>query len=310
MKASDLFIKCLENEGVEYIFGVPGEENEDIMMSLINSKIKFIPTRHEQGAAFMAATYGRLTGKAGVCLATLGPGAMNLTTGLADAHLGRMPVVAITGQGGLHRFHKQNFQFIDVVASFKPLTKWNASITTPTIIPEAVRKAFKVAEMEYPGVTHLELPEDVAKKDVTSEPLNIVKVRRPSADHKAVEQAADMIKNAKSPLILAGNGCVRTRVSKQLKSFVEERGIPIVHTQMGKGCISDRSEYSLFTTGINAKDYFVCGFDRADLVITLGYNVVEFGPQHWNKKKDNKILHIDFRASEVDEYYNPDLEVV
>src|SRR3990167_7154534 len=165
MKASDLFIKCLENEGVEYIFGVPGEENEDIMISLINSKIKFIPARHEQGAAFMAATYGRLTGKAGVCLATLGPGAMNLTTGLADAHLGNMPVVAITGQAGLHRFHKENFQFIDVVRSFRPITKWNTSITIPSAIPEAVRKAFKVAESEKPGPTHLELPEDVAKKN-------------------------------------------------------------------------------------------------------------------------------------------------
>ncbi len=310
MKASDLFVKCLENEEVEYIFGVPGEENEDIMISLINSKIKFIPTRHEQGAAFMAAIFGRLTGKAGVCLATLGPGAMNLTTGLAEAHLGNMPVVALTGQGGLHRFHKQNFQFIDVVNSFKPITKWNASITTPSIIPEAVRKAFKVAEMERPGVAHLELPEDVAKKEVDAKPLARLKVRRPSADHKAIEQAVKMIKEAKNPLILAGNGCVRTRVSKQLNSFVDERGIPIVHTQMGKGAVSDRSEYSLFTTGIHAKDYYVCGFDRADLIITLGYNIVEFSPLHWNKNKDNKILHIDFLPSEVDEYYNPDLEVI
>ncbi|HLG24866.1 MAG TPA: acetolactate synthase large subunit [Candidatus Nanoarchaeia archaeon] len=310
MKASDLFIKCLENEGVEYIFGVPGEENEDIMISLINSKIKFIATRHEQGAAFMAATYGRLTGKAGVCLATLGPGAMNLTTGLADANLGSMPVVAITGQGGLHRFHKQNFQFVDVVNSFKPLSKWNTSITTPAIIPEAVRKAFKVAEMERPGVTHLELPEDVAKMEVDKEPLRVTKVRRPSADSKAVEQAVEMIKKSKSPLILAGSGCVRTRVSKQLKAFVEERGIPIVHTQMAKGCISDKSEYSLFTTGINAKDYYVCGFDKADLVITLGYNIVEFNPINWNKSRENKIIHIDFKSSEVDDYYNPDLEIV
>ena len=311
MKSSDLFVKCLENEEVEYIFGVPGEENEDIMISLINSKIKFIPTRHEQGAAFMAAIYGRLTGKAGVCLATLGPGAMNLTTGLADAHLGNMPVVAITGQGGLHRFHKQNFQFIDVVNSFKPITKWNASITTPSIIPEAVRKAFKTAEMERPGVTHLELPEDVAKIEANSAvPFARVKVRRPSADWKAVDHAVEMIKIAKNPLILAGNGCVRTRVSKQLNAFVEERGIPIVHTQMGKGAISDKSGYSLFTTGIHAKDYYVCGFDRADLVITLGYNIVEFSPIHWNKNKEKKILHIDFLPSEVDEFYNPDLEVV
>ena len=310
MKASDLFIKCLENEEVEYIFGVPGEENEDIMLSLMNSKIKFIPTRHEQGAAFMAAVYGKLTGKAGVCLSTLGPGAMNLTTGLADAHLGSMPVVAITGQAGLHRFHKENFQFIDVVRSFRPITKWNASITIPSAIPEAVRKAFKVAESEKPGPTHLELPEDVAKKDIDAEPLKKIKVRRPSADSKAIEQAIEMIKHAKAPLILAGNGCIRTRVSKQLNAFVEERGIPIVHTQMGKGAFSDRSEYSLFTTGINAKDYYVCGFDKADLIIALGYNVVEFSPINWNKHKDKKIIHIDFKPSEVDEYYNPDLEVV
>ena len=311
MKSSDLFVKCLENEEVEYIFGIPGEENEDIMISLINSKIKFIPTRHEQGAAFMAAIYGRLTGKAGVCLSTLGPGAMNLTTGLADAQLGNMPVVAITGQGGLHRFHKENFQFIDVVNAFKPITKWNASITIPSIIPEAVRKAFKVAEMERPGVTHLELPEDVAKMEANNaKPFLRVKVRRPSADSKAIEQAIEMIKQAKNPLILAGNGCVRTRVSKQLNAFVEERGIPIVHTQMGKGAISDKSEYSLFTTGIHAKDYYVCGFDRADLVITLGYNIVEFSSIHWNKSKEKKILHIDFLPSEVDEYYNPDLEVI
>lgn len=310
MKASDLFIKCLENEGVEYIFGVPGEENEDLMISLLNSKIKFIPTRHEQGAAFMAAIYGKFTGKAGVCLSTLGPGAMNLTTGLADAHLGTMPVVAVTGQGGLHRFHKENFQFIDVVRAFRPITKWNTSIAIPSAIPEAVRKAFKVAEEERPGPAHLELPEDVAKKDVSGEPLKRIKVRRPSADSKAIEQAIELIKNAKMPLILGGNGCIRTRVSKQLNAFVEERGIPIVHTQMGKGAFSDRSEYSLFTTGINAKDYYVCGFDRADLIITLGYNVVEFNPMHWNKQKDKKIIHIDFKPSEVDEYYNPDLEVV
>ena len=310
MKASDLFVKCLENEEVEYIFGVPGEENEDIMISLIDSKIKFIPTRHEQGAAFMAAAYGRLTGKAGVCLATLGPGAMNLTTGLADANLGNMPVVAITGQGGLHRFHKENFQFIDVVRAFRPLTKWNTSITTPFIIQEAVRKAFKVAEMERPGVCHLELPEDVAKMEAKGNPFPRTKVRRPSADSKAVEQALEMIRQAKNPMILAGNGCVRTRVSKQLNAFVEERGIPTVHTQMGKGAVSDKSEYSLFTTGIHAKDYYVCGFDRADLIITLGYNIVEFSPIHWNKSRDKKILHIDFLPSEVDEYYNPDLEVV
>ena len=230
MKSSDLFVKCLENEEVEYIFGVPGEENEDIMISLMESKIKFIPTRHEQGAAFMAAIYGRLTGKAGVCLSTLGPGAMNLTTGLADAHLGNMPVVAITGQGGLHRFHKQNFQFVDVVNAFKPITKWNASITTPSIISEAVRKAFKVAEMERPGVTHLELPEDVAKMEANNaKPFPRVKVRRPSADSKAVDQAIEMIKQAKNPLILAGNGCVRTRRS-------EER-------RVGKECRSRWSPY-------------------------------------------------------------------
>jgi acetolactate synthase I/II/III large subunit len=221
-----------------------------------------------------------------------------------------MPVVAITGQGGLHRFHKENFQFIDVVRAFRPITKWNSSITTPTAIPEAVRKAFKVAESEKPGPCHLELPEDVAKKDVSGGPLKRLKVRRPSADSKAIAQAVEAIKNAKTPLILAGNGCIRTRVSNQLNEFVNERGIPIVHTQMGKGAFSDKSEYSLFTTGINAKDHYVCGFDRADLIITLGYNVVEFNPINWNKSKDKKIIHIDFKPSEVDENYNPGLEVI
>ncbi len=311
LKASDLFVECLENEGVEYIFGLPGEENEDLLLSLAKSKkIKFIVTRHEQGAAFMAAAYGRLTGKAGVCLSTLGPGAMNLVTAIADANLGHMPLVAITGQVGLHRRHKENFQFVDVVQSFKPITKWNTSITVASSIPEAIRKAFKIAEMEKPGAVHMELPEDIAKHSVDAHPFPKSKVRRPAGDEKALKQAVQMIKKSKFPLILAGNGCIRTRVSKQLKKFAEEMGIHVIHTQMGKGAIPDSSKYSLFTTGIHARDYYFCAFQKADLVITLGYDVVEFPPYNWNPQKGKKILHIDFTPSEVDEYYSPDLEVV
>jgi acetolactate synthase I/II/III large subunit len=311
MKASDLFVQCLENEGVEYVFGVPGEENEDLLLSLSQSKqIEFVICRHEQGAAFMAASYGRLTGKAGVCLSTLGPGALNLVTAIADANLGHMPLVAITGQGGLDRKHKENFQFVNIVDTFAPLTQWNTSIGVAKAIPETVRKAFKVAEMEKPGATHLELPEDVAKQDIDGKPFPKTYVRRPAGDEKAIAQAVTMIKEAHFPLILAGNGCIRTRVSKQLNEFVETLGIPVTHTQMGKGAISDKSTYSLFTTGIHARDYYFCAFEKADLVITLGYDVVEFPPANWNPNKDKKIMHIDFTPSEVDEYYSPHLEVI
>ncbi|HIH42744.1 TPA: acetolactate synthase large subunit [Candidatus Woesearchaeota archaeon] len=314
MKASDLFVKCLEAEEVEYIFGLPGEENIDLLDSLSRSKIKFINCRHEQGAAFMAAIYGRLTGKAGVCLSTLGPGALNLMTAVADANLGHAPLVAITGQAGVHRKHKENFQFVDIVKAFEPITKWNTSIYIASVIPEVIRKAFKVAEMEKPGATHIELPEDVAKHDVNGTPFQKNRVRRPSADAKALDMAAELIRQSKFPLILSGNGSMRTRVSNQLREFVEQLGIHAVQTQMGKGALGAKNKYSLLSvfsnTGLHKEDIYYCAFSRADLVITLGYDESEIPASNWNSKKDKKIVHIDFTPSEVEEYYNPTIEVV
>jgi acetolactate synthase-1/2/3 large subunit len=222
MKASDLFVKCLEEEGVERIFGVPGEENADVMISLNDSKIDFVLCRHEQAAAFAADAYGRLTGKAGVCLATLGPGATNLVTGLADANMDRAPVVAIIGQGSTKRLHKESHQNMDSVAMMRPISKWSQSILSADNITEVVRKAFKVAVAEKPGVTVIELPEDLAKLDVQDTPLAPVKVRRPAADHKAIAQAVDLIGKASNPIILAGNGAIRKRAAAQLSRLAQK----------------------------------------------------------------------------------------
>ncbi|MBC8490964.1 MAG: hypothetical protein H8D42_00195 [Candidatus Marinimicrobia bacterium] len=229
MKASDLFLRCLEEEGVEYIFGVPGEENADLMISLLDSPIKFIVTRHEQGAAFMADIYGRLTGKPGVCLSTLGPGATNLLTGVGNAHFDRSPVVAITGQASTFRLHKESHQNMDAVRTFQPLTKWATTIRRPENIPEVIRKAFKLASLEKPGAVHIELPEDIAKMDCTILPIPASgrKFRRAAPDYKAINQAVEVLREAKYPIILAGNGCIRKRASKQLQRLVEQTGIRI-----------------------------------------------------------------------------------
>ena len=219
MKASDLFIDCLEAEGVERIFGVPGEENADVMISLMDSPIEFVLCRHEQAAAFAADTYGRLTGKPGVCLGTLGPGATNLVTGVADANMDRAPLVCIIGQGSTKRLHKESHQNMDSIAMFAPISKWASSIYDADNIPEVVRKAFKVAEAEKPGAVVVELPEDIAKNDTSVAPMAVNKTRRPAADHKAVTQAVELIANAKSPIVLAGNGAVRKRAANQLRRF-------------------------------------------------------------------------------------------
>jgi acetolactate synthase I/II/III large subunit len=310
MKASDLLVKCLENEGVKYVFGLPGEETQDLLFSLEKSSIKFIPTRHEQGAAFMADVYGRLTGKAGVCLSTLGPGATNLVTGIADAFLDRSPVVAITAQGDSDRLHKESHQYIDVVNMLRPIVKWNTSITNPAIIPEAVRKAFKVAEVEKPGPTHLELPEDIARMDVQKEPLYVRRLRRASPDYKALAAAFDIIKQAKRPLIIAGNGAIRKLASKHLRLFVEKTNIPVVSTFMGKGAVSGLDPRSLFSIGLKAEDFVMRYVKEADVVITVGYDIVEFDPKNWNPDKEKRIVHIDFAPAEVYEYYQPEAEVV
>ena len=249
MKASDLIVKCLEAEGVERIFGVPGEENADMMISLLDSKIEFVLCRHEQAAAFMADTYGRLTGKSGVCLATLGPGATNLVTGLADANMDRAPVVAIVGQGSTKRLHKESHQNMDSIRMFEPISKWAQSIYSADNITEVVRKAFKLAETEKPGVCVIELPEDVAKQEIDDQPMVPVKVRRPAADHKAIKAALELIESAKRPIILAGNGAVRKRAAMQLRRLAHKTGIGVVNTFMGKGAVPMDDSHCLISNG-------------------------------------------------------------
>lgn len=311
MKASDLFIKCLEAEGVEYIFGVPGEENADFMMSLEKSeKICFILTRHEQGAAFMAEIYGRLTGMAAGCLGTLGPGATNLITGVADANMDRAPMLVLTGQGETARLHKESHQVMDVVDMFKPVTKWAHTIIQANTIPETVRKAIRLACLEKPGAVHLELPEDIAKHEAVYPPLVRHRVRRPVADDKIVNKAFEVLRQAKRPIILAGNGCIRRRASKQLRQFCEKTGIAVINTFMAKGCVDMDADYCLFTIGLGSKDRVTCALDAADLVITLGYDMVEYHPQLWNAGNDKQIIHADFIPAEIDANYHPETEIV
>ncbi len=311
MKASDLFVKCLEEEGIEYIFGVPGEENADFMISLEKSEqIKFILTRHEQGAAFMAEVYGRLTGNPAGCLGTLGPGATNLITGVADSNMDRSPMLVLTGQGASTRLHKESHQVMDVVAMFEPVTKWAHTVLHPDNIPEMTRKAIRLARTEKPGACHIELPEDIAKLETDTQPLKPYRFRRPVADEKIVGQAFEKIMNAKRPIIIAGNGCIRKRASKQLRLLCEKTGIGVISTFMAKGCVDMDADYCLYTIGLQAKDVVACALDAADLVITLGYDMVEYHPLLWNKAKDKNVIHIDFLPAEIDEYYHPSTEVV
>jgi acetolactate synthase I/II/III large subunit len=311
MKCSDLLVQCLETEGIEYVFGVPGEENADFMMSLEKSdSIRFVLTRHEQGAAFMAEVYGRLTGNPAVCLGTLGPGATNLITGVADANMDRAPMLVLTGQGSTERLHKESHQAMDVVAMFEPVTKWAQTIWHADNTPEIVRKAVRLARTEKPGACHIELPEDVAEREAKTKPIEVRKFRRPVPDDKIVDRAWEAIKSAKRPIIMAGNGCIRRRASKQLRRFVEKTGIGVVTTFMAKGSVDMDSEHCLFTIGLGAKDYPAVAVDEADLVITLGYDMVEYHPSLWNPKQDNRIVHIDFIPAEIDENYRLEVEVV
>ena len=310
MNVSDLFVKCLENEGVRYVFGVPGEENEDLLFSLEHSSVIFVPTRHEQGAAFMADVWGRLTGKAGVCLSTLGPGATNLVTGVADAFLDKSPLVAITGQAGLGRIHKESHQSLDIVNLFRPITKWNAAISSPDEVPEVVRKAFKVAESEKPGATHIELSEDVAKLESNRRPIPAIRVRRPDPDMQAVAQAISLLKRAKKPLVIAGNGAIRKLASTQLREFVGRHHIPVVNTFMGQGAVSDDSLESLYTIGFGFRDIVMDAVDQADLIVAVGYDIAEYAPAAWNPKADKTIIHIDFSPAEVYTHYQAAVEIV
>ena len=312
MKASDLFVKCLEAEGVTKIFGIPGEENADLMISLKKSKIEFVLCRHEQAAAFMADVYGRLTGKAGVCLATLGPGVTNLMTGLADANMDRAPVVAIIGQGSTERLHKESHQIMDSISMVAPISKWAQTILSAKNVTEVVRKAFKVAETEKPGVTVIELPEDVAKEEVNENPIKPSLIRRPAADYRAVNEAIELIISAKNPIILAGNGTIRKRASHRLRTLIKNLGVGVINTFMGKGSVSSNDEHSLFTIGLGSGDYNNLAIDESDLVIAIGYDLVEYSPSAWNRieKGQKNVIHIDYTPAEVDRNYLPNVEII
>ena len=310
MKGSDLFVKCLENEGVEYIFGVPGEEVLDLLDSLSRSNIKFVVTRHEHGAAFMADVYGRLSHRPGVCLSTLGPGATNLITGVADAYLDRAPLVAITGQADQEKTHKEAHQYIDVTGSFRYVTNWNTTIKRADFIPEIVRKAFDIAA-DAPGAVHIELPEDVAEDETLKVPLQKkVKSHISSPGEEELKKVAGFIKEASMPIILAGNGILREEASSELKDFVDRTGIPVATTFMGKGVIPADSELFLGSVGIHEKDYIMCGIDAADLVICIGFDHVEYSPRFWNPEGLKKIVHIHSDHPEVDSSYLPEFILI
>ena len=310
IKASDLMVRALENEGVEYVFGVPGEENLDFLESLRNSSIRLILTRHEQGAGFMAATYGRLTGKAGVCLATLGPGATNLVTAAAYAQLGAMPMMMITGQKPIKQSKQGRFQIVDVVAMMKPITKFAKQIVNGQTIPAIVREAFRLAEEERPGAVHLELPEDIAAEEVEDSPLFVPNQPScPIASGAALDEAVAMIRAAKHPLLLVGAGANRKRIIAALEAFIEATGIPYFNTQMGKGVIGGYHSHYLGTAALSDGDYLHCAIDRADLVINAGHDVVE-KPPFFMEHGGKKVIHVNFSEAAVDEVYFPQLELV
>ncbi|MDC9724367.1 MAG: acetolactate synthase large subunit [Gammaproteobacteria bacterium] len=310
MKASELFLRSLENEGVEYIFGIPGEENLDVMDALLESKIQFITTRHEQGAAFMADVYGRLTGRAGVCLATLGPGATNLITGVADANMDHAPLVAIAGQASTSRLHKESHQVLDLEAMFLPITKYSTRILSPDVIPEIIRKAFKVAQTEKTGACFIEFPENIAEMEIDDEPLRVKHAISPEPAVEQVERAAQLIANAENPIILAGNGVVRSNASKSLADFALKLGIPVANTFMAKGVIPFRHPMALGSVGLQSNDYANCGFSNADVIICIGYDMVEYHPYLWHPSRDRTIIHIDSTHAEVDAYYSVVLGVI
>lgn len=310
MNTAELLVQCLENEGVEYVFGLPGEENLHVLEALKHSKIQFITTRHEQGAAFMADVYGRLTGKAGVCLSTLGPGATNLMTGVADANLDRAPLVAITGQVGTDRMHIESHQYLDLVAMFAPVTKWNAQIVRPSNTPEIVRKAFKIAQTEKPGAVHIDLPENIAAMPAAGRPLAKDGQEKTYAAFGSVEKAAELISKASNPLILVGNGAIRANASKMLTDFATKLNIPVANSFMGKGVIRYTHPLALWAVGLQQRDYISCGFDRADLIICVGYDLIEYSPKKWNPDGKIPLIHVSTTSAEVDSSYIPAVEVI
>jgi acetolactate synthase-1/2/3 large subunit len=309
--AAVLFVECLESEGVEYIFGIPGEETLDLNEALDRSqRITFVPTRHEQGAAFMADAYGRLTGDPGVCLATLGPGATNLATGVGDANLDNAPLVALTGQVDLAGMHKETHQFIDTVDMLRPMTKWNTRVHDVRMISEAVRKAFSIAAAEKPGATHLELPADVMGTSSVGRPMQPGPEPLAEADPVSLLRAAEILQAAESPVMLVGNGVVRQRAAQALRALCAETGLHVITTFMGKGVVDAASDQFLFTAGLRAQDYPQGLMGRADLVVCVGYDMIEWPPAAWNPDGRQKIVCIDTVSPEIDSHYVPEVQLI
>ena len=310
MKASDLFVKALEHEGVEFIFGIPGEENLDLLESLRSSEqIRLILNRHEQAAGFMAATYGRLTGKTGVCMATLGPGATNFVTAAAYAQLGAMPMLMVTGQKPIKSSKQGQFQIVDIVEMMQPLTKYTRQVVSGENVSSRIREAFRLAEEERPGAVHLELPEDIAREDVEAQLFPKNRVRRPVPEEKAITQAAEMIEKAERPLLLIGAAANRKRTSKMLFNLIRDTGIPFFTTQMGKGVVDERHPLFLGNAALSANDPLHCAVDRADLIINVGHDVVE-KPPFFMVGDRLKVIHINFSSASVDPVYYPQLEII
>lgn len=310
-KASDLLVRCLETEEVSHIFGVPGEENADFMMSLKGSEnIRFFLTRHEQGAAFMAEAYGRLLGSPAVCLGTLGPGATNLITGVANANMDRVPMLVVTGQGSSTRLHKESHQIMDAVNMFRPVTKWAVRVINPDTIPEIVRKAVRIARGEKPGAVHIELPEDIAKAHTSEVPMQPRRFVRPVPDRDLIGKVADALATKKRPVIIAGNGCVRKRLENALTGFCETTGLSVISTFMAKGAVDVDSVHCMYTIGLSARDVPAYAIDEADAILTIGYDMVEYPPALWNVNSDKTIIHIDYTPAEIDEHYNPEYELI
>jgi acetolactate synthase-1/2/3 large subunit len=316
-RAADLLVDCLAAEGCEYVFSVPGEETMDILDALSRRPgVRHITTRHEQGAAFMADVHGRLTGRVAVAMGTLGPGATNLVTGIADAFLDRAPMVAITGQASSEKLHKEAHQVVDIVRMFEPVTKWNTRVERVGAIPEIVSKAFRVATLEKPGPTHLELPENVAAMEVALPaeggpvPLAVGRTYFPEPTDEAIAKAADLIASSERPLILAGNGVLRRGASGDLRALARGLHVPVATTFMGKGAVDDRSHLSLMAVGLQARDHVLSGFDRADLIICVGYDLVEYAPSSWNPDGTKQILHVDTQPAETDAAYRPEIQLV
>jgi len=310
MKASDLLLRCLEAEGIEYIFGVPGEENADVMISLLDSKIEFVVCRHEQAAAFICDVYGRLTGKPAVCLGTLGPGATNLLTGVGDANMDRAPCIVLTGQASTTRCHKESHQVMDLVKTFEQCVKWGIQILHPDSIPEIVRKAVRLATTDKYGACHIDLPEDIAKLPTFAQPIPPRPVPRSAPNAGAVAEAAELIRGADFPVILTGNGTLRNNASDQLRAFARQNQIPVLNTFMGKGGFPPSDPLCLFTIGLGARDWTAACVENSDCVIAVGFDMVEYHPKSWNKGNEKTIVHVDQGQAEIDENYRTSAELI